>query len=130
MKMGLNKSIICLIVLLGFSSRARAISCYSCNSITDGAKCADPFGDGKVETGCTACSKFDGLLKGLQVVFRSCETDGYSIGCSYTTIRTATGDLCGCTTELCNASSRVSMATVMLILLPLSVVLFLKISEM
>ncbi|XP_052785679.1 uncharacterized protein LOC128221215 [Mya arenaria] len=131
-KMELKKHlIICWVVLLAFCSGAQGISCYSCDTITDGKNCDDPFVDGTVKKNCTSCFTLKGEVSGVKGIARDCETEtDLTTGCNSFEEDIYSGTLCVCTTDLCNDATRGPMATIMLNLLPVLVYIFLKLFEM
>ncbi|WAR31156.1 hypothetical protein MAR_033698 [Mya arenaria] len=106
-----------------FCGRSESFRCYVCISDPNDEGCGDPFMTGTKEGDCVMCGKIKGKQSGIMVVTRTCLISAklpanIAAECKSEGKGTPREHICYCNTDLCNASTRASMTTVLLFLLP------------
>ncbi|XP_052788642.1 protein quiver-like [Mya arenaria] len=99
--------------------QSEAVKCYECSSsVSD--DCADPFKTTTTQAGCSVCAKSKVTVLGVDVFTRACVPDGSGLptGCQSGDQDGGSGEACYCNSDLCNASTRVSVTSALLFLLP------------
>ncbi|XP_052787935.1 protein quiver-like [Mya arenaria] len=119
MKVAVTFVVVSCCVLGLFCGQSEALKCYECTT-TASIDCGDPFKNATIVDNCNVCAKGKGHLGSVKGISRGCygPEDGFSEGCRSESDEKDSGEMCYCKSDLCNASTRVAMATTLLVLLP------------
>ncbi|WAR31373.1 hypothetical protein MAR_033915 [Mya arenaria] len=119
MKVTVGFAVAACCVLGYFCGQSEAFECYVCSSLLS-SDCADPFLSGSKADNCAMCGKNKAKAGDNEVVTRTCLPIalGLSPGCTSNNAGGTSTDDCYCNSALCNASTRASMTTALLFLMP------------